>query len=584
MAAASSTVFAEVVNSALLLVNRSTQSRVTVSFPALFGVTAGSSNFFSDPRVVFDELTGQFVVTALLQTGTLTTDGTLTVQSSQLYYAVSTNGNPSASSSFVVYHVNVTETTTGSPPVTYVADFDNVGYNHDAYVVTVNMFNTSTTAPFGSFDHPRVVAIDKANLSTGISQHDAPSVVTRSMTPSRMHGSVAGDPMWFVSDADGASIIITREDNALNSTWTFSSSKLAVNPYTLAPATNAYGYSVPQYGSASNLRVLDDRFSAPAATNTIQKVQPTDPPSWQLVAAQTVQVGTVVEARWYQLNVSGNPNLAPVVSVTQEGQTAPGVTTTATTAASSMFDPAIDFSKSGAIMVAYLEAGPNEYLTSWVVNTADRQPSSSSTQPGVLLQPGTFVQGGAAPYIDGASNRTGDYVSLAQDPLTTGSVVVGEEYATPGIVSLNYKDNWGTVLAQVSNAVTYKQLAEQLYIDLLGRQGDTSGLNYWAGQINVHGVGYVAQQFMISTEYLGDLVTQAYETYLGRVPDASGKGYWVLALQRGATVEQLKAGLVGSSEYFVHAGNNVNAYVTQVYSDILFRAPDSTGFRFGHIT
>ena len=84
-----------------------------------------------------------------------------------------------------------------------------------------------------------------------------------------------------------------------------------------------------------------------------------------------------------------------------------------------------------------------------------------------------------------------------------------------------------------------------------------------------------------------DFVTELYIGYYNRAPDPAGMNFWLNALAAGATLTQVANSFANSSEStaiypFLSVPNLVNAstFVTQVYNNILNRAPDAAGLTF----
>src|SRR5207245_234411 len=102
--------------------------------------------------------------------------------------AVSKSNNPTSlsTSDWTFYRIVTTESG-------FDADFPgNFGYNHDAFVFTLNMFGVSGGG------HCQIVSVKNADLqsgaaSPGLFKNDLADFSDR---PTTMHTSVAGDPMW----------------------------------------------------------------------------------------------------------------------------------------------------------------------------------------------------------------------------------------------------------------------------------------------------------------------------------------------------------------------------------------------------
>jgi hypothetical protein len=96
-----------------------------------------------------------------------------------------------------------------------------------------------------------------------------------------------------------------------------------------------------------------------------------------------------------------------------------------------------------------------------------------------------------------------------------------------------------------------------LYVNALGRQPDTAGLNNWVNQLtsNKTGGANVAQGIVFSQECINRnlnndaWVTMLYPAVLGRPADAAGKQNWVNQLNAGVKREQVFYNFVTSSEF-----------------------------------
>jgi hypothetical protein len=78
---------------------------------------------------------------------------------------------------------------------------------------------------------------------------------------------------------------------------------------------------------------------------------------------------------------------------------------------------------------------------------------------------------------------------------------------------------------------------------------------------------------------------QAYRIYqaaLDRTPDPTGLGYWISVMDSGSTLQSVAQGFVSSPEFIgLYGTNPSNAQiVTRLYSNVLHRAPDQSGFDY----
>lgn len=139
---------------------------------------------------------------------------------------------------------------------------------------------------------------------------------------------------------------------------------------------------------------------------------------------------------------------------------------------------------------------------------------------------------------------------------------------------------------------------QQLYRNVLGREGDPSGVSYWVDRLNA-GVsrGDVLVGFAGSPENRASTaplvgpgiwqpderiaqVARLYDTALGRAPDPAGLAAWRDALDAGATVQQIAQSFTATPEFqALYGGPNASAaaLVDGLYRNTLDRAPDPAG-------
>ncbi len=113
---------------------------------------------------------------------------------------------------------------------------------------------------------------------------------------------------------------------------------------------------------------------------------------------------------------------------------------------------------------------------------------------------------------------------------------------------------------------TYGSLSDAAFVDLvyrnvLNRAADLGGLSYWIGQLVGHALdrGGVMLGFSESNEYKAATaawndVVQVYVGLLRRSPDPTGLDYWVNQLRGGRSVVDLTGSILGSSEYRARFG------------------------------
>ena len=125
------------------------------------------------------------------------------------------------------------------------------------------------------------------------------------------------------------------------------------------------------------------------------------------------------------------------------------------------------------------------------------------------------------------------------------------------------------------NGGTDAGLVTGMYNDLLLRNPDQAGLDYWVAQLKAGAsVSSVAFGFTASAERESIRITDDYLTYLGRQPDQAGLTFWLNDFLNGGTNEDLVAGFVGSTEYYSASNKgdgNRAAWIAVAFQDILHR-------------
>jgi hypothetical protein len=410
----------EVVNASIAFFSRTTGAAVG-STPQLLGnffsplgTTAGSCIF--DPVVTYDELETRFVVAAL---DVPSACNPLAANSAHIRYAVSNSSDPTAGFS-EMHSINVAEPSKSlcPPTETVGGDFTRIGWNADAYVITVNMFGLTT----GCYDHVSVITIDKSVALDAITA-TVPAVFHAdrdgfnhfSLSPARMHESNSGDPMWFVEESVFADTIrVIKMTDVLNPTPTFTANDIAVDTYGSPPSSG-----VSQKGGG----MID------AGDTRILHVEWRDN---RLVAAHTVGVFGVAQARWYEFDTSGSsPTLTQQGTINQGS----GVHT---------YYPSIAIAPNGDLGMTFMQSSSKQYMSMYVTGRLPDDP------PGTMQTP-VLAKAGVASYsdFDCFSNgqfthacRAGDYSGITVDPDTNDTFCAANEYAVSK--SLAPLANWGT--------------------------------------------------------------------------------------------------------------------------------------------
>jgi hypothetical protein len=103
-----------------------------------------------------------------------------------------------------------------------------------------------------------------------------------------------------------------------------------------------------------------------------------------------------------------------------------------------------------------------------------------------------------------------------------------------------------------------------MYADVLGRQADVAGIEFWSGaQAAGATLGQVAMAMIGSAEgrahqsaFSGDAahdVGVLYQALFGRAADEGGAAFWLDAMQHGVTLHQVADAMLHSTEIVGHA-------------------------------
>jgi hypothetical protein len=415
----------EIVNASIAFYDRATGAAVG-STPQLLETFFNSVNFSNcifDPVVAYDEIETRFVVAALDVPRACNPFAPATAL---ILYAVSNSSDPTAGFS-EMHSINVAETSKSSnsfcsTPETVGGDFTRIGWNADAYVITINMFGLTT----GCYDHVSILTIDKtvaldSNAATvpAVFHVDRDGFDHFTLRPAIMHESIAGDPMWFVEESPlfFNTIRVVKMTNVLSTTPTFADTDIAVDAYGSPPSASQKGGGKIDAGDTRILHV-ESRGD-------------------RLVASQTVGISAIARARWYEFDTSDT-----TPALTQQGtiNRGSGIHT---------YYPSIAIAPNGDLGMTFMQSSSNEYMSMYVTGQREGDP------PGTMQFP-VLAKAGQANYrafdcfnfntrrfTPNTSCRAGDYSGITVDPDTPDTFCAANEYADSPMAGAN----WGTWIA-----------------------------------------------------------------------------------------------------------------------------------------
>jgi hypothetical protein len=127
---------------------------------------------------------------------------------------------------------------------------------------------------------------------------------------------------------------------------------------------------------------------------------------------------------------------------------------------------------------------------------------------------------------------------------------------------------------------------EALFTDFLGRAPTESEIAAYVGAAQHYSRTDLALQLARQPAWVAHIVADLYQRTLHRNPDAAGLNYWTSQISSGRmSVAQVAANFYGSQEYYLGAGgSDIKTWVTDLYRQILGRAPDNDGLWFWAVT
>jgi hypothetical protein len=352
----------ETVNASVRFLDKHTGAPLSSERLEDFFGSLDHSAFVFDPVVTYDEMAGRFFLAAL--------DG-----SSCFDFAVSNTSNPLDGFS-EMHLVDLFETDAQGHQLS--SDYPKLGFNADAYVLTVNMLQADKT-----FDHVQIVSIDKssvldANPNTLTLYHaDRTDPGLATMAAATMHGSAAGDPMYFVVDTapeGGDSVRVVQMTNELSDSPTFTDTDIPVPAFAAPPLAVHPG---------GTINIFDNFILNADWRNN------------QLVATQHVGSEGVARVRWYEFDTSG---AAPLLLQSGEINQGPGVYT---------YFSAIAVAASGDVGLTFMESSASEFVSMYVTGRKASDPLGTMQTP-VAVFPGENSY---------PATRGGDYSAVTVDPV-----------------------------------------------------------------------------------------------------------------------------------------------------------------------
>ena len=316
----------------------------------------GAGDFTFDPKCLYDELEGRFIVMAL------------EVYSSTAYitFAISDDSDPNG-----VWYKYRTDAKTLISGSSYWVDYPGLGFDDDAYYVTGNLFGFSS-----GWGGVKYRIFDKTPLLTGapVVYADLRDGGSGSVQVAHMHSTPVA-PL-FVSVKDSNEIRI----------------QAITNP-TTAPALHTIDVVVPSF---------NDPFSAPnlggGSISTVDnRIMTADFRGQSLLAGHNTEASGRNQARWYEFWPGQWPTSGSV-TLLQSGNINLGT-------GKHTYFPAIAQNADGNTAICFARSATTEYASVWY--THREQGDAAGT-----MRPARELKAGEGNY----SGRWGDYFDIAIDP------------------------------------------------------------------------------------------------------------------------------------------------------------------------
>ena len=185
---------------------------------------------------------------------------------------------------------------------------------------------------------------------------------------------------------------------------------------------------------------------------------------------------------------------------------------------------------------------------------------------------------GTLTFLPGQSTRTFT-VNIRQNNVVEGTKTVILTLFNPSIGTSLGNPSKATLSITDTTVAPSDAFVMQVYLDLLGRPVDPSGLSNWTGFLQLGGTrANMVKGITGSVEYRARIVQFYFQKYLGRPADPMGLNTFITFLGSGGTDEQFQAKLLGSPEYLTAHGLTTNdAFLGQLYVDVLNRPIDPMG-------
>jgi hypothetical protein len=394
-------------------------------------VTTAAGSFFAsltplngtfDPKVIYDQYNGRFVVVTLEQT-------TSPSNTSRILVAVSQTSDPNSGWYFTSINSTITIGTLSW------ADYPGLAVGNNAIYITANMFSFAGNSytggrlwiinktPFYTGGTPTSIVRDHITLGSGYSG---------TYQPAHMFGNPPTGVGTFLVLYSGLSNGVTESVNVIQVSNSLTTPSFSGQDVPLLNIDNTGGpyNDAPQSGTGTLIRTNDRRTQNAVWRSNFLWTTFTVVPNSGTSAGQ-------VTAHWLKIETTTLNSLI----VSDQGNIGGEDIATGTYT----FFPSIAVNSSGDAIIGFSASAPTIYPSAYYAGRY-------STTPSGTVLASQLVKSGLDFYIRnfGSGNRWGDYSGASVDPSDDQSFYVFNEYAltqgTPAGIGLG---RWGTVFGVV---------------------------------------------------------------------------------------------------------------------------------------
>ena len=394
-----------------------------------FFLALSTSGLPFDPKVIYDQHAGRFVVVALERVEV--SAGTDPSNISRILLAVSDDADPNGTWNF--HAIDSKNTITG---VDYWADYPGLAVDDKAIYITANLF-AHVSRGFGG---NRLWIVDKgllgglyAGLPGSHAQYDPASLTSGfagTMQPAHVFGAPPSNVGTFlvmsnITDGTDEFLQVIRVDDPVG---TPSFIRQLVNVGNIDDHSTGLP-DAPQLGTTTTIEVNDRR-----ALNAVWRNN-------QLYASSTIipnsgpDLGQTT-AHWWRVDTSNLNALA----VADQGNVGGEDIATGTYT----FFPSIAVDRDGNMAIGFSASAPTIFPGAYYTGRLAGEPAGT-------VQASRVVRAGVDYYIrkfGGASNRWGDYSGASVDPVDDSTFCLFNEYAlNRGTIIQGEDGRWGTAFA-----------------------------------------------------------------------------------------------------------------------------------------